>query len=256
VARRVGVVDRAAPAAPAAPLSAQASSAVAVLADEAASLGSHPSGRAPRKDAARNHALLLDAAREVFAERGLNASLDDIARRAGLGIGTAYRHFQNKQQVAEALFSKAIAEIVAKAQHALTISDPWAAFVTFFESAAEMQANDRGLTQALVGTYPLDDCGRIRMLLEEPVRQLFERAVAAGALRADAVTNDFAVIFAMLGAVYDISGPDSPDLWRRYLAIILDGLRGPATEALPVPALSEDELHGAILRKHSRLQGA
>jgi AcrR family transcriptional regulator len=235
VARPASVVDREPPAADASP--------------------AQPSARAPRKDAARNHALLLDAAREVFAERGLNASLDDIARRAGLGIGTAYRHFQNKQQLAEALFSKAIAEILATAEHALTISDPWVAFVTFFESAAELQANDRGLTQALVGTYPLNDCGRIRALLEEPVTQLFQRAVAAGALRADAKTTDFAVIFSMLGAVYEISGPDSPDLWRRYLAVILDGLRAPALEALPVPALSEDQLNGAILRHQSRLQG-
>ena len=61
-----------------------------------------------RKDAARNRALLLDAAREVFAERGLEASLDDIARHAGLGVGTAYRHFSNKYELAQAIFAEAI----------------------------------------------------------------------------------------------------------------------------------------------------
>ncbi|MCW2522394.1 MAG: TetR family transcriptional regulator [Frankiales bacterium] len=211
--------------------------------------------RAPRKDAARNHALLLEAAREVFAERGLDASLDDIARRAGLGIGTAYRHFQNKQQVAEALFSKAIAEIVADAERALTREDPWQAFVEFFTSAAERQANDRGLYEALIDASLLGDCGRIRDQLDGPLARLFDQAIQAGALRADATPTDAGVIFAMLGAVYEMRGDGSPELWRRYLAVLLDGLRATGQRPLPAAALTEDELDLAIAHHHSRLRG-
>ena len=82
-----------------------------------------------RKDAARNRGLLIDAAREVFAQRGLEASLDDVAHRAGLGVGTAYRHFANKYELAGAILQHAVDEIVAHAEHALTVEDPWQALV-------------------------------------------------------------------------------------------------------------------------------
>src|ERR1700742_4129660 len=94
-----------------------------------------------RKDAARNRELLIQAAREVFAERGLEASLDDIAHRAGLGVGTAYRHFANKYELAMAIFAQAIDDIVGLVDHALTLDDPWEGIVGFLAGAAEAQAS-------------------------------------------------------------------------------------------------------------------
>jgi AcrR family transcriptional regulator len=172
-----------------------------------------------------------------------------------LGIGTAYRHFENKQQLAEALFSKAIAEIVADAEQALTIADPWQAFVAFFTAAAERQAKDRGLFQALVGRYRLEDCVDIREQLDEPVSRLYDQAIAAGVLRPEAVPTDTGVIFSMLGVVYEMSSASSPELWRRYLALILDGLRASAADPLPVQALTQEELQSAIADQKSRLRG-
>src|ERR1700761_4071147 len=95
-----------------------------------------------RKDAARNRAALLEAARVVFAERGLDASLDDIARQAGLGVGTAYRHFAKKPAVIAGIFDQAIDEVLATADAARAIEDPCLALATFFEAAATSQAKD------------------------------------------------------------------------------------------------------------------
>src|ERR1700761_7454808 len=101
-----------------------------VSASEATSLMASTSAAAPaappmRRDAARNRELPIAAAREVFAQRGLEASLDDVARHAGLGVGTAYRHFANKRELATALIDDAIDSIVALAEHAVAIEDAW-----------------------------------------------------------------------------------------------------------------------------------
>lgn len=203
-------------------------------------------GRPQRKDAARNHALLLDAARAVFAERGLDASLDDIAHRAGLGVGTAYRHFANKQEVAAALFAQAIDQFVVDAEQALTIEDPWQALVTFFENAATRQATDRGLHEVLIGVHRIEDIGHIRERLGPLLIELIERAKRAGVLRTDVEVTDTGVVFCMLGVVYDMGATVAPQLWRRYLALILDGLRAGDRPPLPGPALTDPELDEAM----------
>lgn len=113
-----------------------------------------------RKDAARNRALLVQAGREVFAERGLEASLDDVARHAGLGVGTAYRHFANKYELAQAIFTEAIETIIAKAEEAAELDDPWRGLVMFFECAAEAQATDRGLREVLMGFHDPEEMQR------------------------------------------------------------------------------------------------
>ncbi|MDX6282827.1 MAG: hypothetical protein QOH03_3898, partial [Kribbellaceae bacterium] len=102
-------------------------------------------GKGPRKDSVRNRARLIDSARAVFAERGFGATLDDIARHAGVGVGTAYRHFPNKQALAAVVLADATEQIAADAADALAIEDPWEALVTFFERNGARQAEDRGL---------------------------------------------------------------------------------------------------------------
>ena len=99
---------------------------------------------APRRDAARNRELLVQAAREVFATRGLGATLDDVAAAAGVGTGTAYRHFRNKHELAAEVLRGATQQIVIDADDALAIEDPWQALVAFFETTAARQAGDRG----------------------------------------------------------------------------------------------------------------
>src|ERR671937_1450248 len=96
---------------------------------------SAPASRPLRKDAARNRALLVQAAREVFAERGLEASLDDVAHHAGLGVGTAYRHFANKYELAQAILAESVDEVVELAERAATSDHPWAGSVAFVDRA-------------------------------------------------------------------------------------------------------------------------
>jgi AcrR family transcriptional regulator len=198
-----------------------------------------------RKDALRNRALLLEAARTVFAERGLEASLDDIAHAAGLGVGTAYRHFANKQELAGALFDQAIDDLIATVEAALSVEDPWLALAGFFESAATSQAKDRGLHEVIMGSVPHDH-DVLRRRFAPPMQLLFDRARAAGVIRPDLTISDAAVVFAMLGAAYELHGPSSPESWRRYLALLLDGMRATDREPLPVPPLSDDDIDAAM----------
>ena len=95
-----------------------------------------------RRDAARNRASLVQAGRELFAEHGLDVSLDDIAARAGVGVGTAYRHFANKHELARAIFTEAIERIIALAEDAAADSDPWRGIVRFLEGAAEADRSE------------------------------------------------------------------------------------------------------------------
>jgi AcrR family transcriptional regulator len=187
-----------------------------------------------RSDSVRNRVRLLDAAREVFAERGFAATLDDIARHAGLGTGTAYRHFPNKQALAAEILTDATSQIAADAREALAIDDPWQALVHFFEKSALRQARDRGLYEALTGRGDDEAQARIWPGIVEAVTALFNRAHTAGAVRADAVPQDIAAIFALLGPAFEMSRTTADNLWRRYLYLILDGLR--ATDRPPLPA--------------------
>jgi AcrR family transcriptional regulator len=105
----------------------------------------------PRSDSARNRQALVAAAREVFAEHGFGATLDDIARHAGLGTGTAYRHFPNKHAIAAEVLRDATEQIAVDAREALDVADPWQGLVQFCERVAARQAADRGLYETLTG---------------------------------------------------------------------------------------------------------
>lgn len=204
----------------------------------------------PRKDVVRNRALLVDAAREVFAERGLEATLDDVAERAGLGVGTAYRHFRNKHELAAEVLADATQQIVTDAQAALAIANPWLGLVTFFEANAARQARDRGLYQLLAGQGDQADKVRLWPDIVASVTELFDRAKIDGAIRSDAEPEDAVAIFAMLGAVYDLDG--DRQLWRRYLALLLDGLRAKRRPDLPGKAPTYGTLDDVIAASKRR----
>ena len=192
--------------------------------------------RAARKDSVRNRARLVDAARKVFAERGFDATLDDIAMHAGVGVGTAYRHFPNKAAIASEVLTEATERIEVDAREALEIEDPWEALATFFERTAERQAADRGLYEALTGKGNLEEQDRIWPNIIDVVTKLFDRAAAARVVRSDAAPQDVAAILVMMGPAYDLARRVDPQLWRRYLQMMLDGLRATERENLPAPA--------------------
>jgi AcrR family transcriptional regulator len=212
-----------------------------------------PASRPLRKDAARNRALLLLAAREVFAERGLEASLDDVARHAGLGVGTAYRHFANKYELAHAIFAEAIDDIIALADRAVTMDDPWDGIVAFLEGAAEAQTADRGLREVLMGVHP-DAMEQVHDRLSGPLREMVVRAKACGALRADVEATDIGVVVMMLCTIADVTSEVAPGLWRRYLPMLLAGLRADGgTPAPSVPPVEDDVLREAMRTHKQRL---
>lgn len=202
--------------------------------------------KAVRKDAALNRARLLEAAREVFAERGLEATLDDVAKRAGVGTGTAYRHFANKQELATEILAEASNLIVAEAQAALESDDAWEALVGFFEGAVQRMSGDRGLHQTLLQQRGDGAASHVRASVIDAVEQLFLRAQADGVIRPDAAPSDLAPILGMMGVAFDMSTPASPDLWRRYLQLWLDGLRAHGLPELVTPALPIEDVGAAI----------
>jgi AcrR family transcriptional regulator len=201
-----------------------------------------------RADAVRNRARLVIAAREVFAEAGLDATLDDVAARAGVGTGTAYRHFRNKAELAGEVLADATQAIADDAAAALAVADPWDALVAFFEAVATRQAADRGLYQALAGLGRAADKVRIWPDIVRAVTELFDRARAAGAIRSDAAPEDAAVVLTMMGPAYALGG----EAWRRYLALALDGLRATDRPDLPVPAPALGSLDDVIAASKRR----
>ncbi len=208
-----------------------------------------PTDRPLRKDAERNRLRILDAAGELFAQRGLGVTLDDIARHAGVGVGTVYRRFADKELLIDALFEQRLESMCAIAAGALEQDDPWDGVVYFFEKGSELQARDRGLKELLTCSAHGGGCvTEARKRLRVLVTQVFDRAKAAGVVRADAEPLDAPLIQFMVGAVMDRSRDVEPELWRRYLYLVLDGLRPCAATPLPAPALGVEQLD-AVLRR-------
>ena len=198
-----------------------------------------------RKDAERNRQRILDAAAELFTERGLAVTLNDIAHHADVGVGTVYRRFPDKEQLIDALFENRLVEFVGLAEASLEDPDPWHGFMTFLERACELQARDKGLKQLLFSTR--EGGARVEGVRDRMlplVDALVRRAQEAGELRADIAPQDMPAIQWMLGAVVDHAGSTSPELWRRYLELIVGALRADPgrPQPLAVPPLDPDQL--------------
>src|SRR5205823_4492319 len=162
------------------------------------------SERPLRRDAERNRQRILDAARELFTERGLSVTLNDIAHHAGVGVGTVYRRFPDKAQLIDALFEQRLQQIVELVEAARTDSDPWNGLTRFFEEVLELQAADRGLKELLLGAPGAPArVARLREQIRPLVADIVQRARAAGHLRADCEPEDLGIVQVMLGVVID-----------------------------------------------------
>jgi AcrR family transcriptional regulator len=185
--------------------------------------------RAPRRDAQRNRERLVASARGVFAECGVDASLEEIARRAGVGIGTLYRHFPTRQALVEALYEERIGELLAIATDARSSPDAWTAFSTFLERTVELHACDQLLKDVLAqyaagGEGPAGAKEELRRAVDE----LLARAHAEGSLRPDFTVVDLRLLFRSLRPLIEPTPGNAPDAWRRHLGFVLDGLRAEA----------------------------
>jgi AcrR family transcriptional regulator len=210
----------------------------------------HPAASEPRPlraDAERNRRRLLEAAGELFAAKGLGVGLDEIARHAGVGVGTAYRRFRDKDDLIDALFRERVEDVAQLAEAALEQSDPWRGLVMFMEGAVRQQTTDRGLKQVVFGSGRAVACmdearARISPLVEEIVR----RAQVSGDLRPDVEVTDLPLLQVLVSGVADFHCADAGQLGPRYLAIVLDGLRTRDPSPLPARALTADEFDVAI----------
>jgi len=195
-----------------------------------------------RADAARNRELILHTAAEVFAEHGLDAGYDEIARRAGIGVGTVYRRFPERAELVQALFESRIQEIIALAEEAAQNPDAFDGLAWFLERALEDQVADRGLKEVMSQSISADDHRTIgRERLGPVIDVLLDRAQADGTLRPDVAASDMGM---QLMLISSMTTPAQPDLWRRYLALFLDGLRArPDLVPLPLSAPPDEALH-------------
>ncbi len=203
-----------------------------------------------RADAERNRQRLLAAAKDLFATRGLDVTLDEVARHAGVGTGTAYRRFPNKDALIDALMVDRIGELAAIAGECLEEPDPWRGVRTFFERALALQAADRGLKDVLFSSgHGRERSKQAREQMAPVVGRLVRRAVEAGAVRSDMSTTDVPLINFMLNTLVDFGREVQPDIYKRYLAIVLDGLKPrDDLEPLPVEPLKVTVFQDALAR--------
>jgi AcrR family transcriptional regulator len=181
-----------------------------------------------RADARRNREKVLAAARTVFAEQGVDAQMDDVARQADVGVGTVYRHFPTKEALLNALTDELFAVIAVHTRTLLTLEDPWEAFTRALWFGAEKTAGDRAFTEIMAAQrkWPARTCpGKEDLLVT--IGELMERCKAAGRMRDDAVVEDIGLLMCGVGSASQMEHP-VPDAWRRHLAIMLDGLRSQA----------------------------
>ena len=184
-----------------------------------------------RADARRNRAAVVKAARAAFARDGRDAQMDDIARRAKVGVGTVYRHFPTKEALLAALADDRFEQMAGFAIEALEVEDPWEAFAGFVRRCAELQAADLALSQVLQD-QPALMCGAAagRQDLTDAAGELVRRAQDAGVLRRDFRPPDLAMVTCWGGRS---AGPGTRG-WERMLALVLDGLRAEAART-PMP---------------------
>jgi AcrR family transcriptional regulator len=175
-----------------------------------------------RADAQRNLERVLDAAAELFAERGCDVSVDEIAHRAGVGHATVFRRFPTKDALISAVVSKQIRELTAFVEDALAEEDAGEAFRSFVWHAGEMHARDRGLHEGFTRCGGVSDVAAAKAELNGLIDQLIARAQAAGALRKDVSADDVSTLVGT--AIRGAYGSAEPELWRRYVAVVLDGL--------------------------------
>ncbi len=187
-----------------------------------------PPAKAPRRDAQRNRAHLIAVATEAFREQGLTIGVDEIARRAGVGIATLYRHFPAKDDLVVAVFAELLESFVPERDAILASPPAETVLARFLQVALASQQANRGLVEALAH-QPDDEVRlRLRARMTELLEPLVARAHASGELHPSLDAEDLVIANRMLGAA---ASPDVPRAPERYLALLLAGLRAGAPGA-------------------------
>jgi AcrR family transcriptional regulator len=207
-----------------------------------------PGGTPLRVDAERNRQRIVVAAREVFAELGLEVPMEDIAKQAGVGVGTLYRRFPTRADLIAAAFETKMTAYAEAARQALANPDPWRGFCGYVEQICAMQAGDRGFTTVLTMTFPTAkrfEADHARTLADLTI--LVERAQAAGQLRADFVTEDIPMFLMANAGVLTATADAAPDTWRRLVGYLIQACAARAAQPLP-DAPAPQQMYEAMLR--------
>lgn len=180
-----------------------------------------------RADAARNRARIVAAATEVFAERGLDASTAEIADRAGVGEATVYRRFPTKDALITAIIATMMEETIEVAAECLLEPDPWRGIELFLREMGERANADRGLSDsAKERCVAAPELNPLRKRLLDLCAELVRRGQRAGVVRKDLTGQDLVFLIAAAGSLGKLPFPElREDLWKRYLGMLLDGLR-------------------------------
>jgi AcrR family transcriptional regulator len=203
--------------------------------------------RRQRADAERNRRALIDAAVEVFGERGLDATVAEVASRAGVGQGTAFRHFPSKEHLIAATVRDMLDRITATATQLLEEPDPLIALRELMHAGSEMMIKNQGFKDATANSPVLEEDPHVQAAhehLTEVAGLLLSRAQDAGAIRADVTPEDIPLLLCAVSATDIPRREEQPALWERYFEIVFSGLCAPAAPAagLAVSAPTQDEL--------------
>jgi AcrR family transcriptional regulator len=213
-----------------------------------------PDGAGLRADAERNRQLVVAAARGAFAELGIDVPMEEIARRAGVGVGTLYRRYPSRGDLIAAAFETKMSAYAEASREALADPDPWHGFCDYVERICAMQAGDRGFTTVLTMTFPTAkrfEADRRRAYAD--FTTLVERAKASGGLRADFVTEDLPMFLMANAGVLTATADAAPETWRRLVGYLVQACAAPAAQPLPDPPAPR-RMYRAMLRatQHQR----
>lgn len=207
--------------------------------------------RAPRprrRDAQERRDRLIAAARREFAARGVDASLERIARDADVAIGTLYRHFPTRLDLLLAALEPRLQEFTDGSEKALEIEDPWEGFVAYLENLFRVQAGDRGFNDFLSRRFPGSaDTERIHDQMCRQIDDVLTRAQDAGQARPDITLADIVNLIWSNGRMLGATSTTAPNAWRRQLHLMLDAYRANRAHPIPEPPMTEQQLYDAMV---------
>jgi AcrR family transcriptional regulator len=189
--------------------------------------------RVLRADARRNREAVITAAKKLFADEGLDAQMPDVARTAGVGVGTVYRHFPTKDDLIAALVAERFERLAQKAREGIEAEDAWEGLCDFIRFSARMQADDRGLCEVMGSRPDMMDAAAYAAGLPELARAIVARTQRSGQLRKDLTWEDIPMIACGLGRITQTEVGPATGRWPRLVEIVLDGLRAPGSAKLP-----------------------
>jgi AcrR family transcriptional regulator len=201
-----------------------------------------------RRDARESRAKLVAAARAEFAAQGVDASLEKVARDAGVAIGTLYRHFPTRLDLLMAAFKPRLQEFVDGANKAVEMDDPWDGFVAYLDNLFAVQAGDRGFNDFLSRRFPGNaETEHIHDVMCQQIEDVLVRAQEAGKARPDITRADIVNLIWSNGRIIDATSAKAPTAWGRQLHLMLDAYRAERAHAIPEPPMTDEQLYDAMV---------